>query len=122
MNKQQYYLIEFTCKDYYIPDKKVIVENRKQLEQIILSELKYLKWDFPELEKILQKRISERFPIYVDTKKGITKRIGIGYGFEKKKWYRKDDDDYSSYMSFWCSRLTNKELLDDAQKEFTPYE
>jgi hypothetical protein len=110
--QSHYFVISLSSKDYYNEDKKIVVKSIKELKEFVKRELKYLTYEFPELENKIKKRMYQK-NMYCDTTDGKTLKTGKVYSFGKKG--RLTDEEIEdcfdeSYISYWCHKVPLKEL------------
>jgi len=124
---KQYYACTFSSPFWYDEDKKVIVNSVKELRDYVKQEFQFLQEQYPidssfksEIVKVFKRLKTSRQ--YTEFKDGHSETSGYVFTLEycpTEEYMEKHGDyGYQSYMSYWCSRITKKEIADFALSEF----
>lgn len=126
----QYYHIEIRTIPYWHDDLKVKVKSLRELKDYVKQHIADCLRDYPLTTEIKQdkgiKKIYKRLKIndmFIDKKDGSSRKIGKVYSIEYLPTEQKQQElkDYGnqSYVSYWCHKLRQKDLLYSGQLEFS---
>lgn len=118
---KQYYHIEIRTVPYWHDDLKIAVNNLKELKQYVKSHIEDCLREYSPTKEFKKenniKRIYKRLNttnMFVDDKKGISHKIGKVFTIG----YLNNDHDIEDYVSYWCHKLTQKDILDHSKEQF----